>query len=206
LHHRGKVLGVLALMLLLASGPALTASFDSYESVMYDAILFDDYNMIDLDLEKPIESSHAKINVNDAGISVVIRAHNLPPKEAVTLWMAVFNNPAACASELCNAADFAEKPDTEPALFYGEGKVTNTSGKALFFASVGVTDDVYANLGQGLTNLKDAQIILFIRGHGRAQSRNLEAQLAGGPNGGCDPEPPHAPCKDYQAVRFQLDR
>ncbi len=121
---------------------------------------------------------------NDSG-----SAHGL----AVTLWLVIFNNPAACG-ELCNDADLGN-PDVMPDVLYATGNVIGHSETANlgFSRNAGDNSGSIANLfglptndGEpwGLVDPMAAEIHYVLRFHGPTDAAQMPAQIQSY-EGGC---------------------
>lgn len=55
------------------------------------------------------------------------------PDTALTLWLVIFNNPGACATEPCSEADLGN-PNVDTCILHATGSITN-GGKAMLVAS-----------------------------------------------------------------------
>lgn len=141
---------------------------------------------------------------NNDGVFFTLSTSGLTPGDAVTAWIAVFNNPAACATDPCTPADFAN-PDVDATLFSSGGAVVGPNGKAVYSAyrAVGDLSGARPNFGtgNGLVKPKRAEIHLVIRTHGPANLLDpavLKEQLTLF-NGGCPPNT----CANVQASIHQ---
>ncbi len=152
---------------------------------------------------KLISHAWASLETSSRGAEMSVYAQMLKPGDAVTSWWVVFNHPENCTDNMCGEDDVFEYPElASVSLVGGMGTVVDYDGKAEFynFLHKGYTYD--AVFGPGLTNPKGAEIHLVLRSHGPAEARMIGKQL-GSMNGGCDPYPPHAPCKDVQFAIFR---
>lgn len=140
---------------------------------------------------------------NNEGVFFTFSTSGLTPGEAVSAWLAVFNNPEACATSPCTPADFAN-PDVNGTLFNTGGLVIGPDGKAVYSAYRAVGDLTGARpnfgTGNGLVKPKKAEIHLVTRTHGPANLLDpavLLQQLTMF-NGGCSPT-----CTNTQASVHQ---
>jgi hypothetical protein len=138
------------------------------------------------------------------GVFFSFYTSGLTPGHAVTLWMAVFNNPRFCATSPCTPADFAN-PDVNGTLLNTGGQVIGPDGKGVYGAFRAVGDTTGARpmtgTGNGLVKPKKAEIHLVARDHGPANLMDptvLEQQLTTF-NGGCPPNT----CMNVQASVHQ---
>jgi hypothetical protein len=140
---------------------------------------------------------------NSEGVFFTFSTSGLTPGDAVTAWLAVFNNPEFCATDPCTPADFAN-PDVNGTLFSTGGLVIGPDGKAVYSAYRAVGDLTGARpnfgTGNGLVKPKKAEIHLVARTHGPANLLDpavLLQQLTMF-NGGCSPT-----CTSIQASVHQ---
>ncbi len=138
------------------------------------------------------------------GVFFSFSTSGLPPGDAVTLWMAVFNNPQFCATSPCTPADFAN-PAVNGSLLNTGGLVIGPDGKGVYGAFRRVGDTTGARpgtgTGNGLVKPRRAEIHLVTRDHGPANLMDpmvLEQQLTTF-NGGCPPNT----CMNLQASVHQ---
>jgi hypothetical protein len=137
------------------------------------------------------------------GVYFDYHASSLPPGNAVSAWLAVFNHPEYCATVICTPSDFAN-PFVDGTLFNTGGIVVGPDGKGVYGAFREVGDLTGARpgtgFGAGLTDPLAAQIHIVLRSHGPASADPaiLEQQLTMF-NGGC----PAAGCVNLQASVHQ---
>jgi hypothetical protein len=132
----------------------------------------------------------------EEGASVAIETAGLEPGDAVTLWWAVFNDPAACAHGegglRCGEEDlllFGGAAAIGGSVLYGSGHIIGPDGEG-HFSSYLATGDTTRVLGEGpgLTNPQGADIHFVVRTHGPAQLGLLGPQLQSF-GGGCNNAP-----------------
>ena len=108
---------------------------------------------------------------HNEGVFFTFSTSGLTPGDAVSAWLAVFNNPQSCATDPCTPADFAN-PDVNGTLFSTGGLVVGPDGKAVYSAYRAVGDLAGARpnfgTGNGLVKPKRAEIHLVARTHGPA--------------------------------------
>ena len=76
-----------------------------------------------------VEGARAKLVRNRNGIAYVIQTTELEPGHAYSIWLVVINNPAACASTPCSAADILTNPATDSQVRSGgTGAVAGAPG------------------------------------------------------------------------------
>ena len=129
---------------------------------------------------------------NQDGVFFSFYTSGLTNGDAVTLWMAVFNNPEFCATSPCTPADFAN-PAVNGTLLNTGGRVIGPDGSATYGAFRAVGDTTGARpstgTGNGLVKPLSAEIHLVTRSHGPANLMDpmVLAQQLGMFNGGCPP-------------------
>ena len=129
---------------------------------------------------------------NQDGVFFSFYTSGLTNGDAVTLWMAVFNNPEFCATSPCTPADFAN-PAVNGTLLNTGGRVIGPDGSATYGAFRAVGDTTGARpstgTGNGLVKPLSAEIHLVTRSHGPANLMDpmVLAQQLGMFDGGCPP-------------------
>ena len=129
--------------------------------------------------------------VRDAdGVFMTLNTAGLVPGTVATAWLAIFNTPAACATNPCTPADFTN-PSAHGALVNIGGRVIGADGSATFggFRAVGDTTGIERGTAAGLILPLTAEIHLVVRTHGPAILNDLNMlnlQLTTF-NGGCPP-------------------
>ena len=109
----------------------------------------------------------------------------LPAGQVVTVWVVVFNNPAACATHPCTFADMGEgNPAAQGDFLYGGGHIIGGSGTGNFGGHLRAGDVSGSGLAEiggtalGLIDPFTAEIQLALHSHGPAVSGQvLKAQL-----------------------------
>jgi hypothetical protein len=128
----------------------------------------------------------------DTGISAVLHTSELQPGHAMTLWFIVFNNPDACATRPCSAADLFN-PVVQGDFLLGAGNIVGGTGQAVYGGALQVGDTRgsgmieigLTELAVGLLNPFGAEIQLAVHSHGPALSgQELAAQISSY-TGGC---------------------
>jgi hypothetical protein len=125
---------------------------------------------------------------DSGGVFFTFNTQGLPVGHAISAWMAIFNNPAYCATSPCTPADFSN-PNVDGLLVNTGGRVIGLDGAATFGAYRAVGDITGFDHGAGINGLVDplrAEIHLVLRDHGVASEDPgvLAAQLSTF-NGGC---------------------
>lgn len=121
------------------------------------------------------------------------------PREAITIWWIVFNNPQGC-SDPCSPDDIFIDGDaslgfdldavaaSDAVGGYSTGKVTNNHGWVLMTDRLGegaVGDEIIVGEGPILKNARTAEVHLVARTHGPAIPGQIQEQL-GSYGGGCE--------------------
>jgi hypothetical protein len=152
----------------------------------------------------------ASLSRNNEAAFATISTSQLTPGTVVTLWWAIFNEPANCATPNCAPSDL-NNPDVNGSLQFGGGQVVDSNGRADFSGYLAVGDNtgfhllpqfpLMPNPAPGLVNPKGATIHLVIRTHGAASMDPaiLNQQLTSF-GGGCSVMP--NPCANIQAALF----
>jgi hypothetical protein len=160
--------------------------------------------VIDMTTGSVMPSAGSILFRHPEGVFFTFSTSGLNPGDAVTAWLAVFNNPEFCATDPCTPADFAN-PEVNGTLFSTGGLVIGPDGKAVFSAyrAVGDLSGARPNFGtgNGLVKPKKAEIHLVARTHGPANLMDpavLQQQLTMF-NGGCPP----GTCTSIQASVHQ---
>lgn len=124
-----------------------------------------------------------------SGISASIHTSRLTPGDVVTVWIVVFNDPTACASNPCTMNDrFNSTVDAH--AVYGAGHVIGGNGTAGYGLHLNVGDASREDLwgtGPALTDPEGAEIHLVLRTHGQKQPGNVSNQIHSA-NLGCNPQ------------------
>jgi hypothetical protein len=128
---------------------------------------------------------------SESGVSFTYHTSGLVPGQAVTLWVVVFNNPAACATHPCTFNDMPN-PDAEGDFLFGGGHVIGGTGTGNYGGHLAVGDVSGSGLAEiggpalGLLDPFTAEIHLALHSHGPAvPGRTLKAQLSSF-LGGCE--------------------
>ncbi len=123
------------------------------------------------------------------GIFMTLNTSGLVPGTVATAWIAIFNTPAACATNPCTPADLAN-PAAHAGLFNGGGRIVGADGSASFggFRAVGDTSGIFMGT-RGLILPLTAEIHLVVRTHGPAilNDPTVLSQQLSMFNGGCPP-------------------
>ena len=117
----------------------------------------------------------------------------LEPGDAVTVWWVIFDDPAKCSDGACGS-------DDERSMIRADGHVVDSTGSALFKASLAVGDVSEATRGTGLKDPMAAEIHLVIRTHGPAVPGKIDPMIYE-LEGGCGGDPD--PCANIQFAVFK---
>ena len=141
-----------------------------------------------------VPAAGSTVSRNNEGAYWNISTSSLPVGEVVTLWVAIFNNPAYCAQSVCAPPDLAN-PFVVGSLQYAGGQIVGPNGRADFSGYLGEGDgtggyQLFPSMqipAPGLVDTRGAQIHLVMRKHGPASAdpATLQAQLSGF-TGGCN--------------------
>jgi hypothetical protein len=155
--------------------------------------------------------AHTRLTRHADGVSVRVHTKKLIPKNAYTVWAAIFNNPDACGDDGCSDADFDTEAVDASVIWAGAGGVANRHGNLNVSGHI---EEGLANapgdvlFGNGLVDAEKAEIHLVVRGHGMNDPDYYPLQTTTYV-GGCanvfdtdgDPAPAEGPytCGDVQA-------
>ncbi len=169
------------------------------------------------DQETPVGSSH--LIRTDRGVLGTFRTSGLMPRETLTLWWVVFNNPAGC-SVPCGEDDIFVKGDPAQGLNeagidaadivagYAAGTVANRHGRAMMVARLrerGSVREVIFGEAPVLKDSRAAEIHLVARSHGPAVPGLIQEQI-GSYAGGCAVflNPPAIPAEVGECADIQF--
>lgn len=165
----------------------------------------------------PVAGASAQVVRNDNGIVYKLSTSGLGEGNAYTLWLVVINNPAACVSTPCSAADIINNSDTDSQVRFAAGHVAGASGNGTFAGHVseGPLSGWLAN--RSLEDARAAEVHLVVNDHGPALPEFMPDMIHTY-RGGCSdasPFPPVFPataladgepgpniCRLYQAAVF----
>ncbi|MEO8042085.1 MAG: hypothetical protein ABI646_05710 [Acidobacteriota bacterium] len=129
-----------------------------------------------------VPSAGSTLFRSQGGVYFDFHTSSLTPGDAVSLWLAVFNNPEFCATSPCTPADFGNLA-VDGTLFSTGGIVVGRDRKGVYGAYRAVGDVTGARpgvgTGNGLLNPLTAEIHIVTRTHGVASMdpATLELQL-----------------------------
>lgn len=115
----------------------------------------------------PVSDAGAQLVRKKNGISYEIHARELTPGNAYSLWLVVINNPAACASTPCSAAEILTNPATlSQVTSGGTGTVAGAAGNGTM-AGEARAGPLAGWLNDGsLDDPSSAEVHLVINDHG----------------------------------------
>lgn len=119
------------------------------------------------------------------GLTAILDSSELPPGQAVTLWIIIFNEPAMCSTSPCSLPADVFNDEAKADFYFGSGQVISSHGKARFAAHLPVGDTSFSGkeeVGAGpavpLTNPAGAEVVLALHSHGPALTgQELKDQL-----------------------------
>jgi hypothetical protein len=117
-----------------------------------------------------------------------LNTSGLEPGATYTVWMVVFNNPAACSDGVCGEDDVLPPPGNEEAevsVARVSGRVISPSGAAHFGGRLNVGAMSEVLFGPGLTDPMTAEIHLIVRSHGEKIPGLVDNQIHE-VGGGCE--------------------
>lgn len=133
---------------------------------------------------------------NKNGINMTIKAEDLVPGHAYTVWWVVWNYPEFCDGP-CDDPDIFNA-DVQPEILFATGHVAGGSGKGNFGAGLD-ENDATGTINQeffglpsygGLHDAMHAEIHLVLRDHGPSIPGQVHEQISTYA-GGCDPNDPN---------------
>lgn len=150
----------------------------------------------------PVEKASSTLTRNDNGVTIRVRTNSLGAREAITLWMVVFNQPEECTNpteiSLCSDPDLSN-PDVVGDVMYVAGNVVGSSGKANFAGHKSIGDNegsIFVPLlpagvqPAGLQNPRGAEIHVIVHTHGEMLPGFMPSMIQSF-SGGCqDPGAP----------------
>lgn len=165
----------------------------------------------------PVDGAWAQLVRNDSGATFSFHARELNPGHVYTLWFIIVNDPAACATTPCTAADvILNSEGVNSDVTYGAGHVVGKSGRATFSGHISAGDLPNSWFGNGFTNPRGAEIHLTLNDHG-PMIPEMVSNMLHSYRGGCTDEslPPIFPptafadgipgpntCRFYQVAIF----
>jgi hypothetical protein len=114
-----------------------------------------------------VSNAWARLTRNDHGAAFTFKADELIPGNVYTIWFVIVNNPAACVTTPCTAADvILNSGGVESDVVYGAGHVVGNSGQASFSGHISAGELENSWFGNGFTNPRGAEIHLTLNDHG----------------------------------------
>lgn len=149
--------------------------------------------------ENTVEGASSTLVRTPDGVTFTVITSELPPNNALTIWVIIFNNPELCSAPGCGSDDFPQRggdPGVDASVVWGNtGTVVTADGKANFGGHVTVGDTSAARFGPGLLDPHGAEIHMIVRSHGPVIPELLSEQLTTF-DAGCPPNE----CVDLQAL------
>jgi hypothetical protein len=147
----------------------------------------------------PVPGAWAQLVRNDRGTAFNFHARELNPGHVYTVWFIIVNDPAACATSPCTAADvILNNEGVDSDVTYGAGHVAGNSGSATFSGQISAGELPNSWFGNGFTNPRGAEIHLTVNDHGPAIP-DLVSNMLHSYRGGCTDEslPPIFPATAF---------
>ena len=164
----------------LAALSGISASAAPAQSSTNDVQLFSDDSVV-------AGASSTLVRTRN-GVSIQLSTSGLEPGATYTVWMVVFNNPAACSDGVCGEDDVLPPPGNvaaEVAVARVSGRVITASGAANFGGRLNVGAMSEVLFGPGLTDPMTAEIHLIVRSHGEKIPGLVDNQIHE-VGGGCE--------------------
>jgi hypothetical protein len=113
------------------------------------------------------EKAVAQLIRRDNGVSFQIRARELKPGHAYTVWIVIVNNPDECTTSPCTPPDIIGRHDeVGTQIVYGAGAIAGAGGSLGFGGSVGQGDIDNGWYVGGLDDPLTAEIHFVLNDHG----------------------------------------
>lgn len=137
---------------------------------------------------QPIKGSKAILLITKEGANVSLSTRQLAPGHIYTWWFIVFNNPEKCEAKPCNIKDFLNRADETMAdAGYADVTMADDKGEAQLSTYVPKGPLKQAWYGNGLQNLKSAEIHMALHDHGKLLPEMAETMMMTY-RGGCTTE------------------
>ncbi len=142
--------------------------------------------VLDINTLEPVDGT-ATLTRTDSRVGFSINTRGLQSRGTYTVWWAGFNHPEKCDTPCaCGTNDDygVNADETGASTFWATGRVADRFGQATFASTVAYgefSEETFYQRGLAA----DAEVQLFIRGHGRPLRGRLEEQLTTF-DGGCD--------------------
>lgn len=145
--------------------------------------------------DPPAPVGSSRLTRTDNGLSVQLATSELRPDDVITLWWVVANNPDQCEAGIpglsqCGPMDhLAGRGDF--AVHHATGRIVEEDGTARFGAHLRVGDDSRALFDgePGLTDPRDAEVLLVVKTHGQ-RIPELTSEMLRTFIGGCEIDQP----------------
>lgn len=161
----------------------------------------------------------SKLWRGDEGVRMLFKTSELGPREALTIWWVIFNEPENCTTpcgeddifidgDPANGLNLAGIEAADILAGYATGKIGSSAGNANLNASLGegeIGPEVIFGEGALLKDVEKAEIHLVARSHGPAIS-GLEDVQTGSFAGGCEVflNPPAVPTAEGECADIQF--
>lgn len=117
--------------------------------------------------EGQVAGASARLVRTGEGVTFTFNARELNPGHVYTIWFIVVNDPHACATAPCTAADIILNPGgVDSDVTYGAGHVAGSSGQASFSGHISAGDLPGSWFGNGFSNPRGGEIHLTLNDHG----------------------------------------
>ena len=163
---------------------------------------------------------HSHLWRTDDGVRMLFKTSELAPREALTIWWVVFNEPDKCTAPGCGEDDIFNDGDPELGLNnaqivaadivagYATGDLASNGGQANFHATLGegeIGPEVIFGVGALLKDAEEAEVHLVARSHGPAIPGLQDLQV-GSFAGGCADflNPPEIPDAEGECADIQF--
>ncbi len=140
----------------------------------------------------PIDGASASLVATASGATVRFQTRELEPGHAYTLWYVLVNNPEACDTSPCTAADFFTNPAVDAQVTYGAGHVVGDSGQATFSAHLSVGSVEGWLPDRSFHNPLGAEYHFVINDHGPKLAEHMPGMIRTY-RGGCSDDSPFPP-------------
>jgi hypothetical protein len=198
------------LLILLSLGFTQALVANDFSQTTSSVYTFPVHDASGAEVEPPrmIDGAEASLMRMHDAIRMSVHAAELPEGHVVTAWWVIFNKPSLCSDGVCGEDDVLPMPGNvlaDVSVLHADGAYVGASGSAFYFDHLKVGDTANAVFGPGLLDPHGAEVHLVLRTHGTLNPEQAHEQQST-INGGCDPDPPHAPCQDLQFAIFYPDR
>jgi hypothetical protein len=114
-----------------------------------------------------VPGAWAKLVRTDSGATFTLNTNQLIPGHVYTVWFVIVNDPDACETTPCTAADvILNSEGVNSDVVYGAGNIAGNSGKASFAGHISAGDLQNSWFSHGFTNPRGAEIHLTLNDHG----------------------------------------